>query len=87
MWPFSRKKDQPKESYLEVGIKELKEFRDIGDSFKYLGRTMVVTRHHTFDGFDVWPKLICDYADNHGVLRQAVFGLHELEGLKKQNQS
>lgn len=73
-------------------IKELREFRDLGETFNYLGRVVLVTAHtrlvisysHLVPSY-VLPELRGDYADEHGVLRPISFSLRELSGLKKQN--
>ena len=62
----------------------LRELFKIGDTFKYLGRECRVCAH----GYGVmdlgWiPCLVCDYADNHGVIRQIKFRPDESEMIAK----
>ena len=47
MWPFS-KKEEPKENRTQACIDKLQEFRKVGETFNYLGRTCVVTGHSDF---------------------------------------
>jgi hypothetical protein len=70
-------------------INELRAFRDIGDTFNYLGRTIIVTGHSTIMSsqffFSRFPMLLGDYVDNEGIIRQVKFDYAELSGIKKQN--
>ncbi len=83
MWPF--KKTEPKPDPINDAIAELKAFRDIGETFIYLGRTCMVTAH-----FEHWPHigavpmLKFDYCDNHGVLHSDSVWIALLPGLIKQ---
>lgn len=78
MWVCQRKPEQ------EIENPFIKEF-PLGSRFKYLGATMVVTAHYDHFAFvlsgTVIPKLIADYIDGNGVLRQAAFSVSELPGL------
>lgn len=67
-------------------IHRLAYWRDIGDEFEYLGRRMVVVKHHRVDTssgvrspFVVTrvPELHARYADDHGVFHDLVLSAHE----------
>ena len=88
MWPFSKKEPKPpKKDWVQEGIDALKAFRDVGQTFNYLGRVCVVTCHWESWGPDFgWrPMLICDYADEKGEVRQLKFRVCELPALEAQN--
>lgn len=80
MWPF-RKKDR-ESSCLDEGLKKLAAFREVGETFNYLGRTCVVTRHWDYiTDLGVIPVLMFDYTDKHGVLHSRTATLGELPGI------
>lgn len=77
---FNRRKKEEKAE--EDKFSRLKEFRDVGETFQYLGRTCVVT------GFMNYPMALCDlptimydYADNNGVIHSALASIHKLEAI------
>jgi hypothetical protein len=82
MWPFkpkgkpTRHADEPHDINLER-IQHLRDVLPLGTTFDYLGCTLRVTGHwtYTMSQFDVYsiPKLQCDYADVHGVIRTIAF--------------
>lgn len=88
MW-WTRKKKEPKPDRTNEGIDKLIAFRKRGETFAYLGVTMMVTGHWdvwpSMYGFDIRPRLRCDYVDAHGVLHQCSFGLGELPTLEREN--
>lgn len=66
----------------EQQVQALREFRDLGETFNYLGRTMIVTGHwDDHPEIRPWAVLKCDYADDSGVIRKIEFGPSELPGL------
>ena len=81
MWPS-------KEDYVDKEIAKLKAFRDIGETFNYLGRTCVVTGHWG-GGVDIGiiPELRFNYCDDLGVIRSYSIGQAELPGLIKRQKS
>lgn len=87
MWPFS-KKEEPKEAITQACIDELKAFkafREVGETFNYLGRTCVVTGHADFHPYvGVIPMLKFDYADDHGIIHSMSANIRELPALVKQ---
>lgn len=86
MWPFTKKESKP--DWCEEGIAKLKAFRDVGQTFNYLGRTCIVSRHCEWWPYaGCIPRLVCDYADDYGVIRQAVFRIDEIPALEAQNRS
>lgn len=88
MW-WKRKKKEPKPDWRQEGIDKLIAFRKRGETFTYLGVTMMVTGHWDIRpnlyGIDSHPSLRCDYVDAHGVLHQCSFGLGELPILEREN--
>jgi len=88
MW-WKRKKEKPKPDSIQEGIGKLIAFRKRGETFRYLGVTMMVTGHwgirDSLYGCEVYPILRCDYVDAHGVLHQASFVLSELPTLEREN--
>ena len=88
MWPFTKKIEEPKIDWVQQYIDEFKAFRDIGETFNYLGRTCVVTGHFTVDFFcyggSRMPGLTFNYADDLGVIHSMVASIRELPGLIKQ---
>lgn len=64
-------------------IERLKAWRDIGDTFEYLGKTCVVTRHYKVYGHGKRPCIIACYADNNGILRDAYFSVDEIEAIQR----
>jgi len=86
MWQF--KKKEPERDTIGEAIAELKEFRDVGETFIYLGRICIVTGHcHYFPGFGVVQMLKFNYCDNNGVIHSACAQLAELPGIIKQQKS
>ena len=91
MWPFrGGKKPYADDNYLaNKRVKALKDFREIGAKFNYLGVTMIVTGHSYmyFDGhhFCLVPNLTADYVDNSGRVRNGSFSIHELPALLSEN--
>lgn len=85
MWPFKKRAPEPERDWLAEGIAELKAFRDIGQTFNYLGRTCIVCSHTTIIGLLILPRLECDYVDDAGVIRRVMFSPQELPGLRAQN--
>lgn len=84
MWPFS-KKEEPKEDRTQAYIDELRAFRDVGDTFNYLGRRCVVTGHYEFNlHLGIIPVLKFDYADKHGVIHSMSASIRELPALVNQ---
>lgn len=82
MWPMkkttvlipqsSAKLDEEKSHLVDVA--KLKTWRDIGDSFNYLGRTMVATSHEKIivmpSSLYKIPCLTAEYADEHGIIHK-----------------
>lgn len=92
-WPFKKRKEEKKPLETEKPIwwpewEGVRQRYPIGRKFHYLGREMVVFRHKQFFpgyiSFDIYisattPALICEYADDNGVLREWAF---PMEGWK-----
>lgn len=88
MWPFKKSAEsQPaKPDSMHEAIEALRSFRDIGQSFNYLGRKCIVTSHWDLDPFlGAVATLRADYVDDHGVLHQVSFLRRELKALRAEN--
>ena len=84
MWPFTKEKEH-KPNRTQECIEKLKAFRDIGQTFNYLGRVCVVTAHDEFYPYiGKVPLLKFDYADDHGVIHCMSAKIHELPALINQ---
>ena len=88
MW-FKREKEEPVYDWELAAIEELRSFRELGETFNYLGRVIVVTGHYTYSVSEyhcsLTPKLCGDYVDERGIIHKISFDFQELGGLKKQN--
>jgi len=85
MWPF-KKKEFERNAKVEA-IAKLKAFRDVGETFKYLGRTCVVTGHWEFWPYaGIVPILKFDYCDDSGRLHTATARVSELSALVNQQE-
>lgn len=86
MWPFTKK--EPKRDYITEAIVKLKEFKDVGETFNYLGRQCIVTGYWDYEpNVGYIPMLKFDYADDMGRLHHfstRVFDLPTLSGAVKQ---
>jgi hypothetical protein len=83
MWPF--KKKEPERDWTSEEIEKLKAFRDVGETFNYLGRTCVVTGHWDWwPHIGVIPMLKFDYCDDCGKLHAASARVSELPALENQ---
>jgi len=89
IWPFNRKKPttatpKPK-SWKEQAVDEMRAWRGVGDSFRYLGRECVVTGYvryfPTHFGVDCAIELSAEYADDLGVIRYCQFNWAEVKAL------
>lgn len=96
MWPFKNKERVNEESSkdtITIAINKLKEFRDVGETFNYLGRTCIVTGHcdikyqGIYSTIVIVPLLKFDYCDNYGVLHSCAFKLNELPAVIKQQEA
>lgn len=81
MWPFKKKKEEKYTPPAWWNLwQELKEKYPVGRSFEYLGRKMIVVKHENyFPGMGTFspilPSIICEYADELGVLHEWSFPL------------
>lgn len=86
MWPFGEK--EPERDKTGEAIAELKAFRDVGETFNYLGRICLVTGHwEWWPRLGVIPLLKFDYCDDVGVLHSCSARRAELPALINQQQS
>lgn len=83
MWPF--KKKEPERNCAGEAIEKLQEFKKIGETFNYLGRTCIVTGHWEFwPCVGVVPLLQFDYADDTGKIHNCKMRVTELPALINQ---
>ena len=83
MWPFNKK--EPERNYTAEAVAKLKEFKDVGETFNYLGRHCIVTGHwHYLPYVGVVPLLQFDYADDMGKLHHCTARVAELPALVNQ---
>jgi len=103
MRPFNREKkvdvfEASRRRKLELSreaIEKLKEFRQLGEKFTYLGVTVVVTGHSKaiIDGYSHYPvprlgrepTLMGDYVNALGEIKKISFAYEELPTLKAEN--
>ena len=87
MW-WNRKKEETDPVYVhgttnQEGIAKLVASRKAGETFTYMGVTLMVTGHYEAGICGVCPRLRCDYVDTHGVLHSVSFGVSELPALER----
>ena len=82
---YRKQKEEPKANWKQAAVDKLRVFRKRGETFRYLGVTMMVTGHWTWYGCGVVPSLQCDYVDAHGVVHHCSFGVDELPTLEREN--
>lgn len=89
MWPFKKKVEKNEIDWRIEKVKELREFRAIGDKFKYLGVEMIVFAHHysyaSVDGPTYRPLLRANYVNKEGDIRIIEFEYEELDAVKREN--
>jgi hypothetical protein len=54
----------------------------VGQEFEYLGRTLHVTSTYARGPFGWYPALVCDYADNNGVIHNIKFSPVEADAIR-----
>jgi hypothetical protein len=75
--PFKEHND-----YVDKTDAKLRGAFSIGERFEYLGRTCIVTGYGWGEMDIGWiPRLMCDYADELGVIRHIQFRPHEVDAL------
>jgi hypothetical protein len=84
MW-WTRKKKEPEVDWRQQAFDKLIAFRKCGETFTYLGVTMMVTGHWRFGYTEHYHCLMCDYVDARGVLHSVSFNPRELETLEREN--
>lgn len=83
MWPF--KKKEPECDINNTEFARLKSFRDVGETFNYLGRECIVTGFGQYpSNVGYIPLLRFDYCDNNGVLHSVSARIEELPALMNQ---
>ena len=85
LWPFKRKEAGP-DARTEA-FEALRNFRDVGEKFNYLGVEMIVESHWknypAAAGFV--PMLCAAYRNDHGEINHAYFLCRELPALRAEN--
>lgn len=87
MWPFatnSKQKNDSSSKSPQQEITELKEWRDVGDTFMYLGQELSVVSHcRLVQGLSIHliPVLEAEYIDRNGVIRTHEFSLEQAQML------
>ena len=73
---------------INARIKTLKEFRDIGETFHYLGRLCVCLGHSMFypHAGGTIPMFCFEYADDHGIIHSHSLDFNELPAVEKENE-
>jgi hypothetical protein len=82
MWPFDKKVEEKPSTW---AIDTIRDFRKVGETFKYLDRTCIVTAHICWTPLGAMPCLCADYCDNNGKIRQIKFMAAEIAGIKAHN--
>ena len=88
MWCFgSRKEIKACGEHLKEAEAALRAFRQVGETFVYLGRTCIVRGHMKLWPYLGWmPVLVADYVDETGVIHTITFEVRELPMLVNHNQ-
>jgi len=86
-----REEEAKRIKQFQARFQELKDFREIDESFMYLGTRMIVIGHKygvSLDCHTFWtPALLCEYIDKNGVLQKTTFEYDELSKLKAENKN
>lgn len=86
-WRKDKKETTP--DWRQEGFEKMLSFRRRGETFCYLGITMMVTGHWKIIfspyGVNREPSLHCDYVDKNGVLHTCSFSVDELPTLEMEN--
>ncbi len=87
MWPFKREPAFDAAASDRQAIERLREFRQIGEKFVYLGVEMSVTAHYklklNLSYYRMRPVLRADYATKTGEIKQISFNPGEVDRLLK----
>lgn len=102
MWPFTKKpevSEKPYPRYKDYGaetMQDMRKWRDIGETFEFLGKTFSVVSHGQYSySIAGWPhnqtqsipELKAIYVDLHGVVREISFNSGQWEAIKKANEA
>jgi hypothetical protein len=75
-WRFEMQKQRQQDT------RTLEEFREIGETFLYMGRTCCVVSHSVYAGTQgLIPGLRYQYTDNNGVIRDQTVFMPDVHGL------
>ena len=82
-------KDTNKADRVLSASRELRQFREAGEKFNYMGVEMLVTRHLIFADQEhpsaTIPSLVADYVSKPGKIKTITFSIHQLEMLRNMN--
>jgi len=88
MWPFKKNEAPAQPSRKQQLVAEMRAWREVGETFTYLGRVCVVTGYATLLphrlGINVCVELLADYSDDHGVIRSVAFSPVEWRAIAEQ---
>ena len=83
---MSRKEFLQYAALKEQNRKAVRGFREVGETFVYLGCTCIVRSHERFVGYLGWmPELQADYVDDRGVIHAISFSAKDIPLLEKHN--
>lgn len=69
---------------MTVKLGEIKAWKNLGQSFEYIGTTMVVSAFTQQHIFTEWKwAMVCNYKDNNGEIRSITFSNAEIEAFIK----
>lgn len=82
MWPFT---STDHDTEIVDAVARLRAFRDVGETFTYLGRECIVTGHWEnipYVGTSV-PTLLFDYCDDCGLIRSGRLSVDVVMALRQ----
>jgi hypothetical protein len=86
MWPFKKTKSNEIEEEKEKKLEEIRNFRDLHQSFNYRGITMVVKGLWDLTDGNVWyPCIVAEYLDVNKHFKIKKFFYWELDHIKSYN--
>lgn len=86
LWPFGKSKPAEISPATQL-LRQLMQWRSLGQTFDYLGRTCIVTGHWWVVFDDSVTGITADYADELGVIHSIKFGPGESRGLMERDAS
>lgn len=89
MWPFTKKTAEERVDTSRIGEDLLRAFRKPGETFNYLGATMLVCAVKAkYRGMGYFQSVMeCNYRDGDGKIQLLYFEVSDLSGMIAQNPS